>query len=34
VVLGPHARQAELVLTCTALFGPGHYVGDVWVWRM
>jgi hypothetical protein len=34
VVLGPHERQQELLITCEALFGPGRYVGGVWTWSM
>jgi hypothetical protein len=32
VVLGPDPRLSELRAACEALFGPGVYVGGVWVW--
>jgi hypothetical protein len=34
VVLGPRDRQDELRQACEALFGPGSYVGGVWVWHV
>jgi hypothetical protein len=34
IVLGPHDRQDELRDACEVLFGPGAYVGGVWVWRV
>jgi hypothetical protein len=32
IVLAHRDKEEQLHQTCEALFGPGRYVGGVWLW--